>query len=185
MDRIDQYPNPVLTPTQFELEVKLWIDSLGANLLDYSSNHLEVIPTSDGDYEIDVVAKFSALEMNFKVLIECKHHKNPIKREVVQALHAKLTSTGAQKAAIFSTSGFQSGAIEYANAHGIAVARVADGRSTFFARSFGATPPPPLGHPLLVAWLYQDNRRSVISTYHSEAFQELLFGRVIKRTHDA
>jgi restriction system protein len=185
MDRLDQYPDPVVTPTQFELEVKSWIDTLGADLLDYRSNHLEVVPAADGNYEIDVVARFSALGMDFKVLIECKHHKNPIKREVIQALHAKLASTGAQKAAVFSTSGFQSGAIEYANVHGIAVARVADGRSTFFARSFGATPPPPPAHPQLVAWLIQDNRKSVISTYHSEAFQELLFGQILKRTHDA
>ena len=39
------------------------------------------------EYEIDVVARFTILEgAEIVVLIECKHYKNSIKRELVQTL---------------------------------------------------------------------------------------------------
>jgi len=113
------------------------LDAMGLLLTDYRSVHRERVAGADGDYEIDVTARFNALNMNFLVLVECKHHKSPIKRELIQALHSKVQSAGAHKGALFSTSGFQSGALEFASAHGIATVQVVDGRSTYFTRSFG------------------------------------------------
>src|SRR5262249_23447663 len=86
-------------------------------------------------YEIDVTARFKALG-DMLVLIECKHHKNPIKREVVQVLYDKLRALGAQKGMIFSTVKFQKGAIEFAQAHGIALVLVANGATMYVTKSF-------------------------------------------------
>lgn len=108
--------------------------------------------------------------MSFLVLVECKYHKNPVKREMILALHSKVVSVGAQKGAMFSTSGFQSGAIEYAAAHGIATVQIQDGRSSYFTRSIAPTPePPPWANiPLVIGWLIQGNRHSLVSAEHGE-----------------
>src|SRR5688572_17040824 len=81
----------------------------------------EVLGSQDGDFEIDVTVRFRTVALNFLMLVECKHHRAPLKREHVQALHTKLLSVGAHKAVVFCTSGFQSGAIAFASRHGIAL----------------------------------------------------------------
>lgn len=77
-----------LTPEQFEREVQKQITEMGVGLSEFEVRRLEKISAADGVYEIDVTARFDALGANFLVLIECKHHKNPIKRDVVQVLNA-------------------------------------------------------------------------------------------------
>ena len=71
-----------------------------------------------------------------KVLIECKHHRTPIKREVIQVLNDRIKSLGAQKGILFSTSKFQSGCIEYAEQHGIALVRLIEGKYLYETKSF-------------------------------------------------
>lgn len=124
-----------LTPKAYELAVKGILDASGCELVGYSSSHLEEIQGTDGDYIIDVVARFSALGADFLVLVECKHHKRKVERQDVQALHAKIQSTGAHKGMLFSTAGFQSGAITYADVHGISLVQLADGNTSWFTRS--------------------------------------------------
>jgi restriction system protein len=138
-----------LTPEQFEREVEKQISAMGVSLSEFKVRRLERIPSADGVYEIDVTARFEALGANFLVLIECKHHKNPIKREVVQVLNDRLRAVGAQKGMIFSTAQYQRGALEYAKTHGIALARVVDGSVLFESKSFGGrrVEPPPWAPP--------------------------------------
>jgi len=152
------------------------LDAMGLLLTDYRSVHRERVAGADGDYEIDVTARFNALNMNFLVLVECKHHKSPIKRELIQALHSKVQSAGAHKGALFSTSGFQSGALEFASAHGIATVQVVDGRSTYFTRSFGPPVEPPAwtNIPAVAGWLIAGDRHSLVSAGHGEYLREAL-----------
>jgi restriction system protein len=134
-----------LTPEQFEREVEKQITSMGISLSEFEVRRLEKISAADGIYEIDVTARFEALGVSFLVLIECKHHKNPIKRDVVQVLKDRLRAVGAQKGMIFSTVQYQRGALAYAKAHGIALARVIDGSVLYETKSYGqrrAEPPP-------------------------------------------
>ncbi len=144
-----------LTPKQFEEEVESLLIKLGVGLVEFKVQRLENIDASNGSYEIDVTARFDALGVNFLVLIECKHHKNPIKRDVVQVLFDRLRAVGGHKGMVFSTARFQRGAIEFAKAHGIALVRIADGRTSFATRSYDAPqafPPLPSGAPF-VGWL--------------------------------
>lgn len=143
-----------LTPEQFELEVKRFVEKLGSNLQSFEAKHLESVSGMDGDYEIDIVAKFIALDVAFTVLVECKRYKEPVKREVVQILKDKLNSTGAQKGMIFTTSGFQKGAIEYATKNGIALVQLVDERANYFARSEGfSLELPKIEKPPVAGWL--------------------------------
>lgn len=165
-----------LTPHDYELLVKNIIDEAAGALVDYQSEHLASLSGVDGDYVIDVVATFSALGAKFVVLIECKHHARKVERQDVQVLYTKLQSLGAQKGMLFSTSGFQSGALEFATIHGIALVEVATGISNWHTRSAGPTPPPPpwISVPKYIGWLYSGNNRSLLSEGHSEYTRKFL-----------
>lgn len=132
----------ILSPVEYEKAVAEMLLASRHGLTDFEVTHREVMQGQDGEYEIDVVARFTALGGDFKVLVECKHHKNPVKRDIVQVLKDRLQSTGSQKGMIFSTSGFQSGAIEYAISHGIALVKFMDASTTYLARSEGAIRKP-------------------------------------------
>ena len=95
-----------LTPRQFEVEVRRILDAASSGLNNYESQHLETLQGSDGEYVFDVTARFSALGAAFLVLIECKHHARNVERSDVQILYDKMRSVGAQKAMLFSISGF-------------------------------------------------------------------------------
>jgi len=128
-----------LTPEQFEIEVKNIIETSGLGLSQFSVEHLEKLDGADGTYEIDITARFRALGADFLVLIECKHHRHPVKRDVVMVLYDRIRALGAHKGMIFSTAGFQSGAIKYAKAHGIALVEINEGRTEYGSRGPGET----------------------------------------------
>ncbi|NJC47251.1 UNVERIFIED_ORG: hypothetical protein GGR78_000472 [Xanthomonas campestris] len=68
-----------ITPEEYELQVKVWLESVGHELDSFSAAHREVLSSADGEYEIDVVVRFKALGgVQFKTLVECKKHKDPI-----------------------------------------------------------------------------------------------------------
>ncbi|HVX06270.1 MAG TPA: restriction endonuclease [Rhodanobacteraceae bacterium] len=133
-----------ITPEEYELQVKGWLESVGHELDSFSAAHRQTLSGVDGEYEIDVVVRFKVLGgVQFKALVECKKHKNPIKRELVQALHQKQQSLGANKAILVSTSPFQDGAVEFARVHGIALVRLISGAAMYIQGSKSDDAPIP------------------------------------------
>jgi restriction system protein len=164
---MNTYPPPRLTFDEFEREVKRFLDGLGAGLADYRSTHRDRIAGIDGEYEFDVSVKFTALGADFLTLVECKHHRQPVGRDNVLALHAKMQSVGAQKGMVFATGPFTSGAIEFADIHGIALVQLADGRTTWFRKGGAGGPVPWAEVPDYIPriaywWLQPDDSRRVI-----------------------
>jgi restriction system protein len=96
-----------LSPDGFERLVVAELRKLGQPLESLTVQHQLVVSAPDGEFEMDAVATFKALGGDYLVLVECKHHRNPIKRELVQVLATKLASSHAQKAMLFATGGFQ------------------------------------------------------------------------------
>lgn len=133
-----------ISPEQYEQRVRRWVESAAGALSEFSSTHRETLQGSDGEYEIDIVVRFQALQTPFLVLVECKRHGRAIERDVVQVLNDRVRSVGANKGILFSTSKFQSGAVEYAEKHGIALIQLLDGDALIMGRS--GDPPP--GEPL-------------------------------------
>lgn len=131
-----------LTPKQFEQQVEKLLRKIGVGLTEFNVQRLEKIDAADGVYEIDVTARFAALGASFLVLIECKHHNSPIKREVVQVLFDRLRAVAGHKGMIFSTARFQKGAIEFAQSHGIALVQITDGRTIYATRTVRGVPQP-------------------------------------------
>ncbi|WP_159473766.1 restriction endonuclease [Chryseobacterium sp. 18068] len=128
--------NTDITATEFEILVKNYLVEIGGNLNDLKIQHNTKIESYDGNYQIDVYTEFEALNTKIKVLVECKKHKNFIKRETVQVLYDKIRATGSHKGIIFATSGFQSGAEKFAKEHGIALITIIDGKLTCSVKSF-------------------------------------------------
>lgn len=125
-----------LSPQAFEDHVRDWLLSTGANLSEFKITRLEKIEGAGGQYEIDVLVRLRLFEgADLVILVECKHHKNPIKRDVVMVLESKLRDTKAHKGMIFSTVDFQSGALTFAETHGIATLRVTDAGMEYMTRS--------------------------------------------------
>lgn len=128
-----------ITPTEFE---KYCLEILAGfaeeeQLCNFKITHNVRIPVEDGTYQIDVYAVFTAMGVEFKVLCECKQYSSPVGRDKVAILNDKLKSVGAHKGILLSTSGFQSGAIQYAKVHGIALIRVDDYHFEYLSHSNG------------------------------------------------
>jgi restriction system protein len=125
-----------MTADDYEVGVKNVISAKGHVLEDFKVTRNEKLKGSDGEYEIDVVARFTILNgAGITVLIECKHHKSAIKRELVLALHSKLLSVGAHKGMMFATSTYQRGAIEFAKAHGLSLVRFIDSELNYAVKA--------------------------------------------------
>ncbi|MND34970.1 Restriction endonuclease [compost metagenome] len=137
-------PKLEITATEFERLVRDWLLKQGGELASLNVSHDVKVEAYDSTYQIDVLAKFQAFGgAEFTVLIECKKYRGAIERELVQVLHDKVRSVGAHKGMLFATSGFQSGAIKYAKAHGIALVSIIDGEAMYETRSAFPVPKSP------------------------------------------
>jgi len=136
-----------ITPSDFERLVRDWLARCGqGDSQQMTTEHLGRVEGSGGEYEIDVLAKLSVFDgAELVILVECKHQARPVERKEALALDAKLRDVSAHKGMLFSTSGFQKGALEYAAAHGIATVTVIRGEWTYETRVAGPGPvkPPP------------------------------------------
>lgn len=74
----------------------------------------DLIERPGGAFTFDVTIRFRSFGVDYLTVGECKHHQRRIQRSVVNELHSKVESVRAHKGIIFSTSGFQSGAIAFA-----------------------------------------------------------------------
>lgn len=119
-----------ISPAEFEMYCLKILSAYAESekVTDFSITHNEKIEASDGVYQIDIYAEFVAMSVKFKVIVECKRYTSPIEREKITVLADKVRSLGANKGILMSTSGFQSGAIEYAKVHGISLIQIIDKR---------------------------------------------------------
>lgn len=125
-----------ISPTDFEVLVKNFLAEAGKTLPAFEVQHNVKESAHDGTYQIDVKATFDVFEgSRIVVLVECKKYTSPVKREKVEILYNRLQSLGANKGMIFSTSGFQLGAIEFATQHGIALVRLKEGKFSYETKS--------------------------------------------------
>jgi restriction system protein len=155
MDRNPESPwNPrmpaEITSTEFEKLVLAWLRKCTAgDGLPVETTHLGIVEGAGGAYSIDVYVRLTLLGgAHVDVLVECKHKGRPVEREAVMVLEAKLRDVGAHKGMLFSTSGFQKGALQYATARGIATVTVIEGKWLYETKGATLCPvePPPWVH---------------------------------------
>jgi restriction system protein len=155
MDRNPDSPwnprDPVeITPKQFEEQVLAWVSEAAQEEgLDFQATHQGVVEGDGGEYAIDVLVRLSVLGgAELLVLVECKHQARPVEREEVINLEGRLRAVGGHKGMLFSTSGFQSGAVRFAAERGLATVTVIAGAWLFETRAADSGPqaPPPWVH---------------------------------------
>ena len=163
--------NTQMTPTEFEqytIELlKNQFNNDGVEELSFKHNVIKNV--HGGEYQIDGEIRFTIMGVEYLTLVECKHYKNPIKREQIQVLYSKICEIGAQKGIFVSTSNFQSGALKYANEHGIAAITIIDGKLTYHTRDMFNTSPKcyPADVPKYVLAFQQTKDKSVSVSYLS------------------
>ncbi|WP_312444561.1 restriction endonuclease [Lacrimispora sp.] len=126
-----------MSPEEFE---KYTLQLLKESIKGLEKVHFEhniFVNTFDGTYQIDGIIRYNLFGCNYITLVECKKYNGPIKREALQVLHDKVRSIGAHKGIFVTTSYYQSGAYDYAKAHGIALLTIIDGKLNYEIRSQG------------------------------------------------
>jgi restriction system protein len=169
---------PELSPKAFEDYVRDWLIASGVRLDEFTTTRLEKIDGAGGVYEIDVLVRLSFFGgANLTILVECKHHKNPIKRDVIMVLESKIRDTKAHKGMIFSTCDFQSGALTFAKAHGIATLRVTDAGMEYMTRSFAPRAIAPVPNKC-IAWMCEPTDQgysmTIVSRNEGDALRKWL-----------
>ncbi len=173
--------NPVqITPEEFEKQVFEWVracpEASAAEV-----EHQAMVKGQGGEYRIDIKIRFTIMGgAILELYVECKHQKRAVERDEVILLEGKLRDTGAHKGMLFSTSGFQKGAIEYATAHGIATVTVIAGEWLYETKALGPIPSPPawLGLPRYAGIRVEPTEKGVSSHTvlpdHLDALSEFL-----------
>jgi len=124
-----------MSPTDFEkYSLQILLQQV-KHLNDYKVQHNKIIEVDDGNYQIDGYIEFNLMGVTYKTIVECKHYKSSISREKIQVLYDKIRACGANKGILISSSNFQSGAIEYASKHGIALIQLTDAGEQYVKRS--------------------------------------------------
>ncbi|VDN49241.1 protein of unknown function [Petrocella atlantisensis] len=125
-----------LSAKDFELKVVEWLRKSSIGLNNFEVKHLEKVEGNSGEYEFDAIASLTILGgAEIVVAIECKRYGRPVEREKLLALHSKAYDIRANKSMIFSTSGYQSGALQYAVANKIATLVLVDDSFHYETRS--------------------------------------------------
>ena len=119
-----------VSPMEYEQAVKDMLDSQADEPGSYQSRLIRIVDGSDGEYVIEVTAAFSILGFDYMMLVECKRHRRKVDRFDLKVLQQKLKSTGAHKGVVFSTSGFQEDALEFAKAQDIATIQFSERTET-------------------------------------------------------
>jgi hypothetical protein len=131
-----------ITPAKFEGFIVAALESTRDHLDDLVVTLHDKVPGSDGEYDFDATVRFKIHGMKFMIAVEAKKHNNPIKRELVQVLHQKVQSVGANKGLMISTAPYQSGAKTFAQAHGITLATVVGNRVSLVVPIIRGNPSP-------------------------------------------
>lgn len=133
-----------ISPSEYEQQVIAWLRASKSDFDRFTIRHSYHLSGTGGDYEFDGVAEFALFGgARLIVLVECKRCNRPVERDEVMSLWAKLQDVGAHKAMVFSTSGFQSGALEFATSRGIATITFVSGAFQYETRGLGPTSGPP------------------------------------------
>ncbi len=129
-----------LSPVEFE---KCCLEILRGyaeeqNLPSFSITHNKIIKAHDSDYQVDIYAEYTIFgESKIRILVECKQYKNAVKRERVELLNSRLQNTGCNKGILMTTARFQSGAIRFAEEHGISLIEVMNTCDRFHSYASG------------------------------------------------
>ncbi len=108
-------------------EFELFVAELYKSSDDLTVSHdVTEIGKSGAKRQIDVLVIQKTKLHSIKTLIECKRWKDPVDRHIIDVMAASIKDLGANKGAIFTTKGYEEGAIQYANSENIDIFIIRD-----------------------------------------------------------
>lgn len=81
---------------------------------------------SGADRQIDVLITRKTKLHSYQTMVECKYWKNRVERSVVDIVYAGMDDLNISKGVIFTTTGYEAGAVEYAKSKNIDIFLVRD-----------------------------------------------------------
>jgi hypothetical protein len=81
--------------------------------------HNVTLPGKFLNHQVDVYWKFESGGIEYSTVVECKDWNRPLEQEKLLAFKSKLEDLNNPTGVIVTRSGYQSGALKYAHAHGI------------------------------------------------------------------
>lgn len=126
-----------MDPIEFERYSLELLKSQTKELSKVKIEHNKIMEADDGSYQLDGYIEFEVMGVMYKTIVECKHWKNSIGRDVIQKVYSNLCAIGAQKGIVISTSNFQAGAIRFASKHGIALIQLTKTSESIYAGRSG------------------------------------------------
>lgn len=81
---------------------------------------------SGADRQIDVLITRKSKLHSYKTLVECKYWKNKVERNIVDIVYAGMDDLNIEKGVIFTTTGYEAGAVKYAKSKNIDIFVVRD-----------------------------------------------------------
>lgn len=116
-----------MTPTEFELLTKRLLtkklkENFGKKI---SISHKKKLTSLRGNtYEVDLTYLFSMFDIQYLTIVECKHWDSFVTREKIGYFKSILEDLNAHKGIVFTTKGFQKGAIAFAKSNGIGLIKI-------------------------------------------------------------
>lgn len=133
-----------LNPTIMMEEVKAQVNSFMSRLIDWKgfelfvadmyrdsedvmvSHNVTEIGKSGAKRQIDVLVLHRTRLHQYKTIIECKKWKNKVDRPVIDVLAAAIDDLSASKGVVFTTVGYEEGALQYAKNKNIDIFLIRD-----------------------------------------------------------
>lgn len=146
---------PELTAKSFEILVVRELRKVGFAVGDPQVYRRAELAEPERGFMLELVTTLSRPPWRRRALLVCRRQDGPtpVAREVVDDVMARVGSTQAEVAVLFSTADFTRDALGTAQQHGIALFRVIDGRRAFDASQWGPTGHYPAWLPAYLAQL--------------------------------
>lgn len=118
-----------MTPKEFELFVKNDFETrlrneFGVNI---PVRHLQKLKSPDNTiHEVDLYYEFEIGGFKYLNIVECKYWNKMVTREAVMTLKIRRDDLRAHKAIMVTNMGYQSGAVEFAQIHGIGLIKLTE-----------------------------------------------------------
>ena len=125
-----------MTSVEFERASLAWINQQANVYPNAQVEHDITVSTRNGNYQLDGRIRFQAYGIPFTIIVECKRYSHSVKRDALVVLQDKIQELGAQKGILVTTSSFQSGAVQYAENHGLTLVQLRQKNGDFEAKYF-------------------------------------------------
>jgi hypothetical protein len=135
----------MIEPTEYEKFVKQVIEEISDGSIHVYHQRAYIGKRSGRTIVIDVSFEMEVLGgARLLVLIECKRYSDKVKVDDVEEFYSKLDDIGAHKGIMFTTVGYQDGALKTARGRGIGLALLTDkpqkGELKFIVNAVSSTP---------------------------------------------